>query len=368
MSANNGKAVIWGNSTPVDDSRRQSTTPANALNALPNQRPVQLFTLDPSRYVGPDAIPLPTSKSRSFVKEPTTELQKRVNYCASFSDCSAFDDPMFAQLCGICTPESGIGATDAVRGLYITPEDRDASRNPDGSFRTDSKPSFGTCPYNAFALTKEQCLAAKEAQRCAGKTRFDDKSCAACVPSSGRDATMQFVPTDAATAPAQLLLGGQGTVVVTVEGQSQATPLARGRLDDGVLIPLNGRGEGTVLNIRVSGAGGVGGLLVGPTVRGPYSVDIAKLIYVDVVSGNAPRKHGFIGIGGGAAVGAGSRVYRMIPGVGSQQMTLLLRIPMTFINPRDPAAARCASGPVVRTADSAKQLGMGVCSGADPGQ
>ena len=361
MSANNSRTVIWGNSTPVDSSRRQSLRPDNALDRLPNQRPVQLFTLDPSRYVGPDAISLPASKTRSFVKEPPTELQKRVNYCAGFTDCTAFDDPMFAELCGICVAANDAAGKGA-QGLYITPEDRAASRNPDGSFRTDAKPSFGSCPYKAFTLTKAQCLAAKEEQKCVGKTRFDDPNCAACT----SDLAMRLFPKDAKTVPAQLLLGGQGDVVVTVEGSS--APLVKGRLDAGVIIPLNGRGEGTVLNIRVSGAGGIGGLLLGPTVRGGYSVDIAKLIYVDVVSGNAPRKQGFIGIGGESTVGAGSRVYRMIPGVGKQQMTLLLRIPMTFIDPSDPAAVRCASAPVVRTADSAKQLGMGVCSGADPGQ
>ena len=361
MSANNSRTVIWGNSTPVDSSRRQSLRPDNALNALPNQRPVQLFTLDPSRYVGPDAIPLPTSKTRSFVKEPTSELQKRINYCAKFTNCSAFDDPMFVELCGMCTVADDAGGK-SMQGLYITPDDRDASRNPDGSFRTDAKPSFGSCPYKAFTLTKAQCLATKEEQKCVGKTRFDDPNCAACT----SDSAMRLFPADAKTSPAQLLLGGQGDVVVRVEGQT--TPLAKGRLDDGVLIPLNGRGEGTVLNIQISNASGVGGLLLGPTRQGPYSVDIAKLIYVDVVSGNAPRKNGFIGIGRGSFVGGGSRVYRMIPGVGRQQMTLLLRIPMTFIDPRDPSAVRCASAPVVRTADSAKQLGMGVCSGADPGQ
>jgi hypothetical protein len=360
MSSNNSNAVIWGNSTPVDESRRQSTNPNNALNGLPNQRPVQLFTLDPSRYVGPDAIPLPTSKTRSFVKQALTETQKRINYCAKFTDCSAFDDPMFTQLCGICTVANDAGAV-GVQGLYITPEDRDASVNADGSFRTDAKPSYGTCPYKAFTLTKEQCLATKKTLRCAGKTTFDDPNCAAC------GTTINYFPADLKTAPAQLLLGGQGDVVVTVDGQTK--PLAQGRLDDGLLILLKDLGEGTVLNIRISDSGGIGGLLIGPTTRGPYIVDIAKLIYVDVISGNAPRKHGFIGIGGASAVGANTRVFRMIPAASRQQMTLLLRIPMTFIDLADPAAARC-TGPIVRTADSAKQLGMGVCSGAgqEPGQ
>lgn len=357
MSANNSRTVIWGNSTPVDSSRRQSLRPDNALDRLPNQRPVQLFTLDPSRYVGPDAIQLPASKTRSFVKEEPTELQKRINYCAGFTDCSAFDDPMFTELCGICVAASdatGVGA----QGLYMTPEDRAASRNPDGSFRTDSKPSFGSCPYKAFALTKEQCIAAKEEQKCVGKKRFDDPNCAACT----SDMQMRLFPPNAATSPAQLLLGGKGDVIVTVEGSS--VPLVKGRLDDGIHLLLNGRGEGTVLNIQVNNASGVGGLLLGPTLKGPYTVDIAKLIYVDVASGNAPRKQGFIGIGGAQP----TRVFRMIPGVGKQKMTLLLRIPITFIDPRDPAAKRCTTGPVVRSADSAKQLGMGVCSGADPGQ
>lgn len=359
-TSGNVSQVFW-QPTPVDDSRRQSTSPANALNRLPNQRPVQLFTLDPSRYVGPDAIPLPKQASRKFVQEPPTELQKRINYCARWTaaDCSAFDDPMFAELCGMCV---AAGVEGTVGGLYVDPEERDQQFDINGRPRRDAKPSFGSCPAGAFTMTKAQCADAKLRLRCAGKTTFDDPDCGI----TPDDPTMRYISASAATVTPRLILGGHGIAVVGIDGTKE--PLASGSLEAGISIPLTGHGEGTVLSIRVSEGTGIGGILQGTVHPSqPYSVDIAKLIYVDTVSGNAPRRYGFIGIKGSGAGGAGAgaaatdRVFRMVPGVGKETMTLLLRIPMTFVQGE--------SAPVVRTGASARQLGMVACSGAgsDPG-
>jgi hypothetical protein len=353
----NVSQVFW-QPTPVDDSRRQSTTPANALNRLPNQRPVQLFTLDPSRYVGSDAIPLPKQAGRKFAQEPPTELQKRINYCARWAeaDCSAFDDPMFAELCGICV---AAGVDGTVGGLYVDPEERDQQFDMNNRPLLNAKPSFGSCPAGAFTMTKAQCADAKLRQKCVGKTTFDDPDCVASL----HDPTMRYISASAPQLAPRLILGGHGIAVIGIDGTKQ--PLASGSLEAGISIPLTGHGEGTVLSIRVSEGTGIGGILQG-TVRPsePYSVDIAKLIYVDTVSGNAPRRYGFIGIkgsGSGSGAAATDRVFRMVPGVGKETMTLLLRIPMTFVQGE--------SAPVVRTADSARQLGMVACSGAgsDPG-
>lgn len=349
---------IWAYSTPVDDSRRQSTTPQNALERLPNQRPVQLFTIDPNRYIGPNAIPLPQDHKRRFLKEQPAELQKRIDYCAKWAnaDCNAFDDPTFRDFCGICVAADTslpLALADAVAGLYYSPNERiDNPNNP------NPIPTFGSCPSGAFALTKAQCIDKKQQYKC--KTDDKDASCGTCVETQEIDS----FPLDIPNSPAEMLLGGIGELQVFTE-ENPSVPYARGQLEDGIRVPLGQYGEGNIFILKIKGPNAsIAGILSGPIAGGRYVIDIAKIIDVDSISGTAPRKHGFIGLG------RHTRVLRMVPGTGKQSLELPLRIPMTFLDPDDPAVQRrCASGPIARTPESRKQLGMEKCSvyGARPG-
>jgi hypothetical protein len=351
MSQNNRQAAIWGNSTPVDNSRRQSTTPQNALQRLPNQRPVQLFTIDPSRYIGANAIPLPQDNKRRFLKEDPSELQKRIDFCGKWkeSDCSAFNDPLFSALCGICVEATAPGET---AGLYYSPDERLDTPNIQ-----NPRPTFGSCPVGSFAITKAQCIDKKKQLGCNHGSKSAD--CATCIETLERGS----FPEDIAEAPAHILLGGVGHVDVYTEDRVE--PLASGQLEDGVRVPLSSYGEGAVLIIKVKGIGAsVAGVLSGLIASGRYVIDIAKVIDVDSATGMAPRKQGFIGLG------AHTRVFRMVPGVGQQTLELPLRIPMTFLEPGDPVLKRrCADSPIARQQQSVEQLGAAKCGvyGSRPG-
>ena len=368
------KAVIWGNATPVDTSRRQSTTPQNALNRLPSQRPVQLFTLDPSNYVGPNAIPLPREKTRTFDKEPPTHLQKYINFCASAGrrGCAAFEDETFRRICGICTDP---GLPGDVAGLYISEEDRAAQTDPKtGRVVDDVRPTFGTCPYKSFTVSAERCVARKEVEKCLKEQSRDvrvvnqlaperhvNKNCAVNLETG----ELNLFPRRDPAGAAELLLGGRGHVaVVAADGRR----VAEGELADGIRVRLVSPEEGLILNLIVDAttaaqtaqaaqaaqaAPAISGVLIGPTSRGPYVIDISKIITVDEVTGLAPRRQGFINIEGDV----NNRVFRIIPGVGRMKMKLALRLPLTFLA----GGGAQAETPIIRTPESIRQLGMEVC-------
>jgi hypothetical protein len=369
------QGMIWGSPTPVDDSRKQSTTPQNALRGLPNQRPVQLFTLDPSRYIGPNALPLPKEKTRTFDKVPPTHLQKAINFCAEVGKrgCAAFEDETFRKFCGICVASEE--EPGGVAGLYISEEDRDRQTDQQGRPYKDIRPTFGTCPRNSFTVERASCEGRRAQEQCLLQQSRDPrvvnlldparrvpKNCAVCAETG----EINLFPKRSDASSTELLLGGRGQIRVTV-GSRQ---IADGNLADGMRINMTGVTEGTLLTmdvgvssstasaeVAIANEVALAGVLIGPTARGPYTIDISKLATIDEVSGLAPRRQGFINIEGDI----NNRVLRVVPATGKQSIRIVLRIPMTFVDGREPAAAACAASPVLRTADSIRELGMEVC-------
>ena len=364
--------VYWSSTNVGEAGRRQSTTPQNALTGLPNQRPVQTFN-SPGLYgIPPDdwaslnasskAKSAPTYQEARAVAgtkgtvgtRPATmaedsPAQKATDFCARWltADCNAFNNKEFKRLCGLCLEARGPGE---VAGLHY---DRTAIMED-----ANPKPTVGTCSPRAFVIDKATCERRQKELYCEREGSFSDSECAVCT----TDATMRYVPTSSSgsgsssSQPATLRLFGRGRVIVSVGGASgsargsDANPLYDGPLE-GRPIPLTGLREGTMLYIRVGGES-VGGLLVGTTRSGPYVVDISKLIEVDTLTSAAPRREGYIGVGGD------QYVFRMLAGAGRGGLVLPLRIPFEFVE-----TAACSTGPVVRTDASAKQLHLGECAG-----
>ena len=348
-------SAVWNKMTPIDTSRRQSTTPQNALNRLPNQRPVQIFTLDPSNYVGPKAIRLPTDKTRDFTQVPSPKLQKYINFCAEAGKrgCAAFEDETFRRICGICVDSRG---PDEVAGLYISEADRANQTDPrTGQPYKDIRPTFGTCPYKAFTVSGAACKAGAERQKCLQAQSRDprvinqlapernvDKDCAVNMETG----ELNFFPRRDPAGAAELLLGGRGFLTVTT---AAGHPVAEGDLAAGVRVRLIEPKEGLMLSLKVRGSS-LAGVLIGPTAGGPYVIDISKIAMVDEETGLAPRRRGFINIEGDM----NNRVFRIVPGDGRAAINLSLRLPLTFLGAG-------SQQPVIRTPESIRQLGMEVC-------
>ncbi len=374
----------WNSANWNSKDRKQSTTPTTAFNGLPNQRPVTIFGARPGLYdFTKSNYSSAAAASAKPAKQTFTEaelayaaskgtgnneaLQTLIQFCGQWdkADCSAFDDPLFAKYCGLCLTKGNAdadseGPTESVfaAGQYFNAAENTVMKKPDGTYYDPPKPTYGQCSRGGFVVDKERCLARKRQLFCEGKGKYKDPDCAVC----SSDGSSKYVPAVGNPNKAVLRLYGHGPVVVQLQGAEK--PMFRGILDTvgGILIPLTGIAEGTVVHIRVGAPGIVGGLLMGPTAAGTYSADISKLIFVDMISGSAPRREGYIGIREHADGPVAAYVYRMIA-AGNSGLVLPLRIPYEFLGSEGSGSDSCNSGPVLRTAKSAEQIGFNACSG-----
>jgi hypothetical protein len=374
----------WNSANWNSKDRKQSTTPTTAFNGLPNQRPVTIFGARPGLY---DFTKSNYSSAAAASAKPANQtfteaelayaaskgtgnneaLQTLIQFCGQWdkADCSAFDDPLFAKYCGLCLTKGNAdadseGPTESVfaAGQYFNTAEHTVMKKPNGTYYDPPKPTYGQCSRGGFVVDKERCLARKRQLFCEGKGKYKDPDCAVC----SSDGSSKYVPAVGNPNKAVLRLYGHGPVVVQLQGAEK--PMFRGILDTvgGILIPLTGIAEGTVVHIRVGAPGIVGGLLMGPTAAGTYSADISKLVFVDMISGSAPRREGYIGIREHADGPVAAYVYRMVA-AGNSGLVLPLRIPYEFLGKEGSGSDSCNSGPVLRTAKSAEQIGFNACSG-----
>lgn len=373
----------WNSSNWNSKDRKQTTTPATAFRGLPNQRPVTIFGARPGLYDFKDsnytkaAADSTTSTKRTFTEAELAyaaskgtandaALQTLIQFCGQWdkADCSAFDDPLFAKYCGLCLTRGGgtDGSSDTpvfAAGQYFNGAEQTVMKKPDGTYYDPPKPTYGQCSRGGFVVDKERCLARKRQLFCEGPGKYSDPDCAVC----STDGAAKYIPTATTAASRPILrLYGHGPIIVQVQGAEK--PMFRGTLNTagGILIPLTGITEGTVLHLRVGAPGIVGGLLMGPTAAGTYSADISKLIFVDMISGSAPRREGYIGIREDAGAPPAAYVYRMIA-AGNSGLVLPLRIPYEFIGSAGSGSDGCNSGPVLRSRESAEQIGFNACAG-----
>ena len=376
----------WNSSNWNSKDRKQTTTPTTAFNGLPNQRPVTIFGARPGLYdftkdnynTAAAASEASTGK-RTFTEAELAyaaskgtgndqALQTLIQFCGQWNkaDCSAFDDPLFAKYCGMCLTRAGgdadaEGPTDPAfaAGQYFNHASEVVLKRPDGTYDTPPKPSFGQCARGGFVVDKERCQARKRQLACDGPGKFKDPDCAVCT----SDGASKYIPVDAQENKAVLRLYGHGPAVVQVQGEKG--PMFSGDLNinGGVLVNLTGISEGTILHIRVGAPGVVGGVLTGPTASGTYSADISKLIFVDMISGSAPKREGYIGVRNRPDGPIVAYVYRMLA-VGNSGIVLPLRIPYEFLGSTGAGTDGCSAGPVIRSKESAEQIGLDACSGA----
>lgn len=375
----------WNSTNWNSKDRKQSTTPATAFHGLPNQRPVTIFGARPGLYdfkdsnyskAAADSAASPTKKTfteaqLAYAASKGTgndeALQTLIQFCGQWdkADCSAFDDPLFAKYCGLCltrgnadSDAEGPTASVFAAGQYFNTAENTTMKKPDGTYYDPPKPTYGQCSRGGFVVDKERCQARKRQLFCEGKGKFTDPDCAVC----SSDGSSKYVPIGSAPNQAILRLYGHGPIIIQVQGVEK--PIFRGILNTagGILIPLKDISEGTILHLRVGAPGIIGGLLMGPTATGTYSADISKLIFVDMISGSAPRREGYIGIREHTNSPVAAYVYRMIA-AGNSGLVLPLRIPYEFLGSSGSGSDSCNSGPVLRSRESADQIGFGACAG-----
>jgi hypothetical protein len=277
-------------------------------------------------------------------------------------NCDAFDDPKFAESCGVCH-EGGknSGGNPVVGGLFILPDaktDAEVVAKRMNSRLPNYVPSVGTCTNGRFSTTKAQCLRIKSQMECEAKQAFDGKGCAQCA----QDSLFYYVDPEADRVEPSIVVTGTGNLVVKRFGsantinttQLSATPTT---------IPLPSFQEGDLLELTVTPAtGSIAGYLIGNTVSGDFRTDLVRLVQQDTVTNKAPRLAGI------QAVGSDS--YNVMrPGRGQSSMVLRVLNTFTFIDPRETEALRCSSAPFITQQTSAQALESGTCfkKGQAPG-
>jgi hypothetical protein len=278
-------------------------------------------------------------------------------------DCDAFEDGSFRKICGICHEEGRDSeGNPTIGGLFVAPIDKESAELMAQSMKSRNakySPSVGRCASGRFSVTKQQCQRIKKEIECLKKQTFDDQGCSECY----QDETFRFVPTDAETVGARIVLTGLGSIKVVNQRTSAVfeTNLEENKQVD---VPFDDLMEGDAIVVNVNPRGSenvsIAGYLEGTTSSGQFTVDLIRLVQIEQEGGGRPRLSGFIDVNG-------TGVTVMRPVRGKSKMTLVLFNPFTFLGPFEAEAAMCAGAPYVTKKKSAEFLASSPCYARNSG-
>jgi hypothetical protein len=281
------------------------------------------------------------------------------------SSCDAFSDPNFAEVCGVCL-EGGrdSGGNTTLGGLFISADDKLNARESAarmGAKRVSYIPSVGQCAPGAFAVNKAQCETIKKRMECEKKQNFQVSGCSQCY----QDETFYFLDDTVELEQPHLVLVGQGKLSVSyIDASGKLTTLQKDLSATPTSLITPKFNEGDILELQISPADAkVAGYLVGNTATGEFTMDIIRLIQVDLESNAKPRMSGFETVNG-------IDVTLIRPAVGKTSMRLPVRNVFSFVAPNQSEAASCAAAPFIKQSSSAEFLNSGPCykKGQQPGR
>ena len=324
---------------------------------------------------GLEANPTPTSfdfksKTEFTIPNNSPSTFQQAKKCQDAGNtCAAFDDPNFAQNCGMSFDINAIGADGkpAIGGLFISPDDRKRQMEQAANVTSTGgppydpykvyQPTLGKSKPGTFALTKDQCVVVKEKVDCASKQTFNSPNCTQCY------TTQNFsrVGPDTPRIPSTLFLFGSGAVTVT--SSNNKISLAQTNLDkqNAVQVNIPADAEGSTFKINVQPTGGspltfIAGFIQGQTPRGTFKLDLMSLTQSDLVTNAKPRINGSITVNG-------FRSFSLVPGNKQTIMNLSCLVPFSFLSMYDGDALTCDNGPIITQAASATFLESDPCFG-----
>ena len=281
------------------------------------------------------------------------------------SSCDAFNDPKFAESCGVCIEggrDSGGNAT--LGGLFIASDDKLNARESAarmGAKRVSYIPSVGQCSPGTFAVNKAQCEGIKKRLECEKKQNFDTPGCSQCY----QDEKFYFLDELVEFEQPHLVLIGQGKLTVSyTDTTGKLSSLQKDLSATPTTLVIPKFNEGDVIELQITPADAkVAGYLVGKTATGEFTIDIIRLIQVDLESNSKPRMSGFDTVNG-------IDVTTIRSAAGKSSMRLPIRNVFSFIATDQLEAATCAAAPFIKTSSSAEFLNSGACykKGQQPGR
>jgi hypothetical protein len=375
---NSGGIPVSGHQDYVESSKQKFNQFANLINLT-----------DPSMTIGPStrgdidialqtvnvvptsgAYSINSASNNNNIPNDVPSTYTLAAACeAKNTDCSAFDDPTFAQNCGISFDPKGKSFTGKphIGGKFISEADR-AQQLPQIA-QLDAagqdglkalKPTLGTSKPGTFAITKDQCTVIKERVECEHKQTFSSPNCTECYTSQN----FHRVGPETGRLPSTLNLFGNGIIEI----DSTRFELRKGQvvLDPqsaySINVPSDAEGNTFTINVSPNPSDTSGkppyilGYITGQTPRGTFNLDLMSLIDVDHVTSARPKL-------GGANIVNGFRAFIIIPGAGKKTMALGSMIPFSFLSLYDGDARTCDNGPVITQAASATFLESDPCFG-----
>ena len=276
---------------------------------------------------------------------------------------SAFNDPKFAENCGICvdigTNSEGKPATG---GLVLLPKEKEyAKANQLGDQLPNYKPTIGTCPAKRLAANAAEVARIQNIMKCQKAASYDITGCAQCY------SDQSYFPIDTTTSinPPAVYVAGNGNLNWYESGIAGSKTVTLSATP--TKLQLQGS-EATRLTLNVSPIGSdtdirIAGYLQGITSKGTFTVDLQRIVQNDGYSGRKPRLTGPVILN---SVSCNT----MSPGFGQTMMNLNIPTPFTFVDTNSMEAEMCSTGPFVTKQSSAEFLDSDPCykKGTGPGK
>jgi len=279
---------------------------------------------------------------------PNMELAKK---CQSApTTCAAFDDPFFANNCGMSMDQNGIGLDGKpfMGGMFVSSEDRSNQMDIAESSKTPYQvyqPTLGTSSPGTFALTKDQCIVVKEVLDCQSKQNFQVPNCNMCYTSQ----SFNRVDPDVSKIEFTLRLASEGELEVT-----SSNPKIKGMGKD-LTITIPADAEGTtfiVKNLMQRASTSMYGYISGHTASNPFVLDVSHLVQTDMITNQKPVQRG-------KGVLDGKTCIKLVPGKKKVEFAFSCLIPFSFLSTE--GGLGCDTGPVMTKESSASFLEADPC-------
>lgn len=282
--------------------------------------------------------------------------------------CAAFDDSTFASNCGMSFDISGTNSNgkEHIGGLYIASNNRTAQQSDAMKARDIGQdpymiyqPTIGSAKPGTFALTKDDCVIVKEKVDCSSKKSFNSPNCTQCY-TTGEFAR---VGPESQKIPFKLYIIGYGRHQTSGFGKKEGLQPLSTTIPEEFIIE-NEEGRGFQLTIAPPGWNAdpktyVSGYIEGNTPKGPFRLDLLHLVEIDAYANKKPRISGTVKING-------FQCARIIPNKGQgRTITLICKVPFSFIDTNDYEAGTCSNGPIITKAESAIFLNSDACYNKD---
>lgn len=314
-------------------------------------------------------------KDNTPLNDKRDGLWESIDKCESVKtmDCSAFDDPEFEKVCGICL-DIGKNSDNvpATGGLVLLSADKKLARESVSSnYLPGYTPTVGFCPAGKMVSTKAECLKLQRQLLCQKNSSYDLEACSQCYSDTSYSIVDPKTSPGVITGSGQILVVGKGTLTVEEQGFPTKSKI---KLHATKPYKINIKGKEstrikfTLEAIEVSDNEDpdipyISGVLNGTTGTGIFTTDLRRIVLVDEATGRKPRSDGKDTIDG-------ISVTKMAPGFEKSRAVIVVIIPFTFVETTMEESSKCKDGPFITKQASAEFLESDPCykNGAGPGK